>query len=180
TIPSVWPPRSVWESLTAASVFGPKSPSTAPGSVAGVEYFFRPFCNAVTTLPDAPRDNSGVFGSAGSACHVIGPTMPSTVKPAPCWKSLTAWSVVESKVPVMLPGASTFIITKRRCSLRTSRPVEPILIVGPLFMVLLCLVFPASHTVIFENGLAFKRSSATTLQNKPQQITGDEKWTSRR
>src|ERR1051325_11682444 len=114
TTPSTSTPRSCWYAFTAASVFGPKSPSTVPGSVVAVPYFFRPFCNAVTTLPEAPRDNTGVFGSAGSACQVIGPTTPSTVRPAPCWKSLTASSVVESKLPVILARVSTFVITKIR------------------------------------------------------------------
>jgi hypothetical protein len=35
----------------------------------------------------------------------------------------------------MLDGTNTFVMTKMRCSLLTSCPVEPLLSVGPLFMI---------------------------------------------
>src|SRR3954447_3417204 len=136
TIPSAATPRSAWYAFTAASVFGPNAPSAAPGSagVPGPPERRSAFCSAVTTAPCAPRPTCGVSGSAGSAFHVCGPTTPSAVRPVPDWKSRTAASVFGPNTPSIASKSSDFIITSRRCSRRTSLPVEPLRIVGPWFI----------------------------------------------
>jgi hypothetical protein len=95
---------------------------------------FSPFCNADTAGPVDPRASLGVFGSAGSACHVSGPTTPSGVRLSPCWNDFTASRVFGPKLLSMSETSSTFVMTKIICSRRTSGPVEPIDKVGPLFM----------------------------------------------
>ncbi len=92
------------------------------------------FCNADTDGPVDPRASLGVFGSAGSACHVIGPTTPSGVILFPCWNDLTASCVFGPKLLSTSETFSTLVITKIICSRRTSGPLEPIDKIGPLFM----------------------------------------------
>jgi hypothetical protein len=102
--------------------------------VFGPSNAFNPFCNADAAGPVDPRASLGVFGSAGRACHVSGPTTPSGVRLFPCWNDLTASRVFGPKLLSMSETSSTFVITKIICSRRTSGPAEPIDKVGPLFM----------------------------------------------
>ena len=94
---------------------------------------FSPFCNADTAGPVDPRASRGVFGSAGSTCHVSGPTTPSGVRLFPCWNDLTASRVFGPNWLSMSETSNTFVITKIICSRRTSGPAEPIDKIGPLF-----------------------------------------------
>src|SRR6266516_7218493 len=85
---------------------GPKMPSTAPGLAAGSSllYAVSPCWSADTSGPVDPWESCGVFGSAGSAAQVSGPTIPSSTRPSLCWNDRTApfaapcaeWSVGES------------------------------------------------------------------------------------
>jgi len=124
-------PRTSWNASTEALVFGPKLPSIAPGVV-----FHCPDaplvstrCRLRTTSPVDPTFKVGMGLPSGRAAQVAGPTMPSTTKPAPSWKSLTAVSVFAPNTPsTARPGSG--VRRKARCTLRTTSPVAPGAIVG--------------------------------------------------
>ena len=85
------------------------------------------FCNHATAGPVDPDCNVGDASRyAGSAAHVRGPTMPSTVRPCAAWKLFTAVSRLESKIPVIGPkGFQSRCRARTRCRRLTSSPVEP-------------------------------------------------------
>src|ERR1700722_18105471 len=60
--------------------------------------------------------------------------MPSTFRPLPAWKSFTAVSVPEPRLPPIRSHDRLLSSTKSRCSRFTSGPVEPLCSVGPLFI----------------------------------------------
>src|SRR5829696_1123033 len=88
--------RACWKPRTAASVLGPKIPST---------------CKPLLGSPDRLRNwNSSWTPRTASpwlpcltvmisADQVLGPTMPSTARPFCCWKARTAASVLGPKIP---------------------------------------------------------------------------------
>ena len=46
-------------------------------------------CKLLTTAPVEPSCSVGIGPPSGKAAHVAGPTIASTVSPAPCWNCLT-------------------------------------------------------------------------------------------
>src|SRR5262249_11505797 len=102
--------------------------------VFGPSNVFSPFCNADTTAPVDPRFTSCVFGSAGNAFHVTGPTTPCGVRLFPSWNDLTRSCVVVPELTSIPEQYSSFIIRRGIGTRRTSRPVDPIANLGPLFM----------------------------------------------
>ena len=124
-------PAPALERLDGGLVFGPKLPSIAPGVV-----FHCPDaplvstrCRLRTTSPVDPTFKVGIGLPSGRAAQVAGPTIPSTTKPAPSWKSLTAVSVFGPNTPsTARPGSG--VRRKARCTLRTTSPVAPGAIVG--------------------------------------------------
>ena len=59
----------------------------------------------LTTAPVEPSCSVGIGPPSGRAAHVAGPTIPSTVSPAPCWNCSTAVSSCGPKTPsTVSPG----------------------------------------------------------------------------
>ena len=56
-------------------------------------------CKLLTTAPVEPSCSVGIGLPSGGAAHAAGPTIPSTVNPAPCWNCLTAVSSFGPKTP---------------------------------------------------------------------------------
>jgi transposase len=123
TIPSTSSrPKTVWNSLTALSVFGPKSPSMSPGSK---PLSIRSCCSNVTAGPLEPFLTVG----GSSLAQVLGPTIPSTAKPRNDWYNLTAFSVLAPKMPSTRPESKPRKL-RFSCALVTASPLEPFLITG--------------------------------------------------
>ena len=82
-----------------------------------------------TTGPEDPTCSNGIGPPSGSAFHVLGPTMPSTTRPAPCWNCLTALAVAGPNTPsTTSPGSG--VRRSARWARRTTSPVAPWRMVG--------------------------------------------------
>ena len=103
-----------WKARTALCVSGPYCPSTA-SSVAGLPDRLRKLISTCTPLTAEPRlpDRHVMI----TCDQVIGPTMPSTARPAPCWKCRTAASVSAPNGPSAVKVAPCAL--SRRCSVGT-------------------------------------------------------------
>ena len=114
-----------------AFVCGPKLPSIPCGFM-----FHCPgaplvsnVCKLSTTDPVEPSCSVGIGPPSGRAAQVTGPTIPSTVSPAPCWNCLTAVSTCGPKTPsTVSPGLG--VRRSARSNRFTASPVAPRLIVG--------------------------------------------------
>src|SRR4029450_6895440 len=123
TIPSTVIPSACWKPRTAASVLGPKMPSTCSAWLGSPARKRNSSCTARTASPWLPRLTWMI-----SADQVLGPTMPSTAKPLDCWKARTAASVFGAKMPSTVTDAP--LARSRYCRLGTGCAWSPRLTSG--------------------------------------------------
>jgi hypothetical protein len=81
-------------------------------------------CKLLTTAPVEPSCSVGIGPPSGRAVHVTGPTIPSTVSPAPCWNCFTAVSSCGPKTPSTVSPRSG-VRRSARSNRFTASPVAP-------------------------------------------------------